>query len=115
MPVVKYEEIRLQDIKMDGVARTIKANIIGPKEGWKENTVRVFRIGPGGYTPHHQHEWEHVNYVIKGKGTLTIGDRTYELKEKDFAFVPPDTKHQFRNPHDEDFEFICIVPDRGAY
>ena len=115
MPIVKYEEIRLQNVKMDGVAETTKANVIGPNEGWKDNTLRVFRIGAGGYTPHHQHDWEHINYVIKGKGTLTIGGETHALKENDFALVPPNTKHQFRNPFDEDFEFICIVPNRGAY
>jgi len=114
MPVVKYEEIRLEDVKMDGVLKASKANVIGPAQGWNENTLRVFRIGPGGYTPHHRHDYEHVNYVIKGHGTLTIGDRTFELKEKDFAFVPPNAEHQFRNNHDSDFEFICVVPQRGA-
>jgi len=115
MPVVKYEEIKLQDIKMGGVEATSKANVIGPTEGWTENTLRVFRIGPGGNTPHHQHDWEHINYIIKGKGMLTIAGQTHEVKEHDFAFVPANTMHQFRNPFGQDFEFICIVPNRGAY
>ena len=100
MPVVKYSDIKRGDVKMDGVANTTKANVIGPPEGWEENTLRVFRIAPGGFTPHHQHDWEHVNYVIKGKGTLTIGDETFEVAEKDFALVPPNTVHQFQNPND---------------
>ena len=115
MPVVKHEEIKLEDVKMNGVLNATKANVIGPAQGWNENTLRVFRIGPHGYTPHHQHDWEHVNYVIRGQGTLTIGDQTYQLKEGDFACVPPNTDHQFRNPSDADFEFICIVPNRGAH
>ena len=115
MPVVKYDDIRREDVTMEGVSGVTKASVIGPKEGWKENSLRVFRIGPGGFTPHHRHDWEHVNYVTKGKGTLTIGDETFDLNEKDFAFVPPNVMHQFRNPNDDDFEFICIVPERGAY
>jgi len=114
MPVVKYEDIELGDVNMDGVRGTKKANVIGPTEGWKDHTLRVFRIAPGGFTPHHQHDWEHINYVIKGKCELTIGNSTVRLAEKDFAFVPPNTMHQFRNPYDEEFEFICIVPNRGA-
>lgn len=114
MPVVKYDQIKLEPVQMEGALKTTKVNVIGPTEGWQENTMRVFRIGPGGVTPHHQHDYEHVNYVIKGKGTLTIGEQTLELGEKDFAFVPPNVKHQFRNPGDADFEFICIVPQRGA-
>lgn len=115
MPVIKYDELKRAAVKMDGVANTTKANVIGPKEGWKENTLRVFRIASGGFTPHHQHDWEHVNYIIKGKGTLTIGDQTIEVVEGDFALVRSNTMHQFRNPFAADFEFICIVPDRGAY
>lgn len=114
MPVVKYSEISMDDVSMDGVKDTLKANVIGKPEGWPDHTLRVFRIGPGGNTPHHQHDWEHINYVIKGHGTLRIGDEVHELSEKDFAFVPPNTMHQFSNSSDEDFEFICIVPNRGA-
>jgi quercetin dioxygenase-like cupin family protein len=114
MPVIKHANITLDDVEMEGVVSTSKANIIGSEEGWKDHTMRLFRIAPGGNTPHHQHDWPHINYVTKGKGSLTIGDKTHEISEGDYAFVPPDTMHQFRNPNDEDFEFICIVPNRGA-
>jgi quercetin dioxygenase-like cupin family protein len=114
MPIVKYEDIELSEVSMDGVMAVDKANVIGPSQGWKDHTLRVFRIGPGGFTPHHQHNWEHINYVISGKCELTIGNTTIKLAEKDFAFVPSNTMHQFRNPYDEEFEFICIVPNRGA-
>lgn len=114
MPIVKREEVKLQEVKMEGVSKTTKANVIGPAQGWKENTLRVFRIGPGGNTPSHQHDWEHVNYIMRGKGTLTIAGETREVAVGDFALVPPNVTHQFRNPFEEDFEFICIVPDRGA-
>ncbi len=114
MPVIKSDEIKMEEVSMAGVDRIIKSNVIGPSEGWKDYTLRVFRIGPGGYSPHHQHDWEHINYVMKGKGTLTIKDDTIEINEGDFVFVPPNTIHQFKNPFDEEFEFICIVPNRGA-
>jgi len=114
MPVIVYDKIELKKLEMEGISEVSKANVVGPPEGWTDHTLRVFRIAPGGYTPHHQHDWEHVNYVIRGKGSLTIGDEASDISEKDFAFVPPNTMHQFRNPYDEDFEFICIVPNRGA-
>ncbi len=114
MPVVKYDSIKREEVRMEGVSQATRSNVIGPPEGWAENTMRVFTIAPGGYTPYHQHDYEHVNHVIKGRGTLTIGEETFEVGEKDFAFVPPNKMHQFRNPHREEFEFICIVPQRGA-
>ncbi len=114
MPVKRYQEIEMSPVEMEGVVDTVKANVIGPAEGWETHTLRVFRIAPGGNTPRHQHDYEHVNYVIKGRGKLQVLENVYELNEKDFALVPPNAKHQFTNPYDEDFEFICIVPNRGA-
>ena len=115
MPVVKYQDIKLSEVSMDGIKGALKADVIGRREGWPEHTLRLFRIKSGGFTPRHQHDWEHVNYVIKGRGRLRIGEKLFDLEEKDFAFVPPNSEHQFENPYREDFEFICIVPNRGAY
>jgi len=115
MPIIKYTDMKLHDVTMDGVKGASKANVIGPDQGWDNHTMRVFRLEPGGFTPRHQHDWEHINHVIQGRGRLRIGDTIHDLSEKDFAFVPPNTEHQFENPHSEPFEFICIVPNRGAY
>jgi quercetin dioxygenase-like cupin family protein len=115
MPVIKYREIKISPISMQGAHDVWKANVIGAPEGWPGHTLRVFRLKPGGYTPKHQHDWEHVNYVVKGRGRLTIAGTVHEIQERDFAFVPPNTEHQFENPFDEEFEFICIVPSEGAY
>ncbi len=114
MPVIKYQNMKLAPVNAPGVKNVTKANVVGSPEGWPEHTLRVFRLEPGGFTPHHQHDWEHVNYVIRGKGRLKLADQTHELGEKDFAFVPPNTTHQFENPYAEPFEFICIVPNKGA-
>lgn len=114
MVVINHSELKLGEVKMQGVRGVKKANVIGPTEGWNDNVARLFRIEPGGNTPLHQHDYEHVNYVTKGKGTLTIGGETHEIKQGDFAFVPPNAMHQFKNPNDSNFEFICIVPERGA-
>jgi len=115
MPLVKSTDINMAPVVMDGVKGAAKANIIGPDQGWTDHTMRQFRLEPHGYTPHHQHDWEHINYVTRGRGCLQIGDVRHELKQGDYAFVPPNTMHQFSNPHGEAFEFICIVPNRGAY
>ena len=114
MPVVKYNKCQFEEVRMDGVAKTTKATTVGPEEGWQKNAMRLFRINPGGFTPCHKHDWEHVNYVIEGSGRLTIDDETFELSERDMAFVPPNAEHQFQNPYNKVFEFICIVRARGA-
>ena len=114
MGIVKRNAITYEDIQVNGMVKVKKANVIGPPEGWPEHTLRAVRIGPGGYTTYHNHDWEHVNYIIKGKAQLTIGEATHELAEGDYAYVPPNVPHQFKNPCEHDLEFICIVPQRGA-
>ena len=115
MPVIKHGEINEVKVEMDGVVGVTKKIPIGKKEGWDGYTMRVFKIAPGGNTPKHKHDWEHVNHIIAGRGKLMIDGVEHEVGEKDYAFVPPNTDHQFSNPYDEDFEFICIVPNRGEY
>jgi quercetin dioxygenase-like cupin family protein len=115
MAVRKYNDIEEVDITMDDASGVTKRIPISRAEGWKDHTLRVFKIKPGGHTPDHQHDWEHVNYVIAGRGRLMIDGTVHEVAEKDFAFVPPNSRHQFQNPYDEDFEFICIVPNKGEY
>ena len=115
MPVIKYDGLFATAIQMDGAKDVSKKVPIGDKEGWQGYTMRTFTIGPGGHTPKHVHDWEHVNYVIRGRGRLMIDGEIQDIGTRDFAFVPPDVEHQFTNPHGEPFEFICIVPNRGEY
>jgi quercetin dioxygenase-like cupin family protein len=115
MSVIKYEQMNLKPITMDEADKVSKAIVVGKDEGWDGYAMRVFSLGPGGHTPKHQHDWEHVNYIMKGKGRLLIDGQEQDVKENDFAFVPPGAEHQFSNPYDEPFEFICIVPNRGEY
>ena len=114
MAVIKHSEIKPGKLETDGLVDVFKASVIGPDEGWKENTLRVFIVKPGGFTPRHQHDWEHVIYIMRGKGVVMMGDNSIDIAEKDFAFIPPGAVHQLRNPSEEDLEFICIVPNRGA-
>lgn len=113
MPVRKYSELEEIPLAMNDALGVTKKVPIGKAEGWEGYTLRVFKIAPGGHTPRHRHDWEHVNYIMSGRGRLMIDGAEHEVAEKDFALVPPNALHQFRNPYDEDFEFICIVPNRG--
>jgi quercetin dioxygenase-like cupin family protein len=115
MPVRKYAEVEANKVEMEDVVDVVKKVPIGKDEGWDNYTLRTFTIGPGGHTPKHTHDWEHVNYIIRGQGKLMIDGREHIVESRDFALVPANAEHQYSNPFDEDFEFICIVPNRGEY
>lgn len=89
--------------------------LVGKEEGWTDHVMRVIEIEPTGHTPYHQHEWPHINYIIEGSGTLQIGDDITPVTAGSYAFVPPNTMHQFKNKGESTFRFICIVPDWGHH
>lgn len=100
-------------VQMEGVKDVSKQVLVGYEQGWQDYTMRAFTIKKGGNTPLHSHPWLHVNYVISGEGVLTLSGKDYKLTKGSIAFVPGDTGHQFQNPGEKDFTFICIVPAAG--
>jgi len=108
--VAHFSEVEEKEVIMEGVKDTfIRWLIIGPNFA-----MRMFRLKPGGYTPNHSHDWEHEVFILKGKVKIKCGDKE-EIGEKDyFAYVPPNTKHQFINIGEEEAVFLCIIPDKGV-
>ena len=101
------EEVRME---MDGATNTTMRILVGEKEGAPSFIMRYFKIMPGGHSPYHSHDWEHENFVLKGRGKVRIGEKEYELKPGSYAFVPPNVMHQYMCDGDEPFEFLCFVP-----
>lgn len=66
-------------------------------------------------TPRHRHDWERVNFVIRGQRRLRIGGMVFELKESNFAYIPPTPSTDSIILTANIFEFICLVPNLGAY
>jgi len=96
---------------MEGAKGVYKQIPLSRKDGVPTFSFRVFTIEPGGYTPFHQHKFEHMNYVINGEGILVAEDQEHELREGDFALILPGEKHQFKNSSDnQNLLIICAVP-----
>ena len=95
---------------MEGAEGIYKQMPLSAKDGVPTFSFRVFTIKPGGHTPFHQHPFEHMNYVIKGRGALVAPDGERELNKGDFALVLPGEKHQFKNAGKGDLIIICAVP-----
>ena len=111
MYVTKLDKVEKTIIGMEGAKGVCKQIPLSKKDGVPTFSFRVFTIEPGGHTPFHQHEFEHMNYVVKGEGTLVGEDREHELREGDFALVLAGEKHQYRNSSgNQDLVIICAVP-----
>lgn len=86
--------------------------LIGPDDGSGSIIMRCFTILKGGYTPMHEHAYEHIIHVQKGRGVV-VGPDVSEtaLQPGMSALVPGGFEHQFKNASDEPFEFICTIPN----
>ncbi len=96
---------------MEGAKDVYKQIPVSAADGTPSFSFRVFTIEPGGHTPHHNHQFEHINYVIKGEGTVVVQDVEYKIKQGDFVLVLPNEKHQYKNTSARNnLVVICAVP-----
>jgi quercetin dioxygenase-like cupin family protein len=112
MRTVSLRDVEKVQVEMEGAEGAYRQLPIGSPDGAPNFSFRVFTVEPGGYTPHHRHPYEHVNYVISGEGVLVDeAGRETEIAEGDFALVMPDEMHQYRNRSESrDMVMICAVP-----
>ena len=112
MKVTSLDQVPSSAMAMAGVVGVAKQVPLGKEDGTPNFSFRVFTVEPGGHTPYHQHESEHLNYVIAGEGALVDAEgKQHSLKSGDFAFVNPNEKHQYRNTSStQEFKMICAVP-----
>ena len=70
---------------------------------------RYFEVAPGGWSTLERHEHTHAVMVLRGRGRCLVGERVYEIAERDLVEVPPMTWHQFRAAADAPLGFLCLV------
>lgn len=112
MKINKLSEITKSEVIMDGAKNAFKQIPISSADGSPAYSFRVFTVEPGGHTPFHNHNYEHLNYIIEGEGSLKneLGNEQY-LEQGDFVIVEPNEKHQYINKSkDKNFVMICAVP-----
>ncbi len=112
MKITSLEQIPSAPMQMAGAVGVTKQVPLGIADGAPNFSFRVFTVVPGGHTPYHIHDSEHLNYVIQGEGVLVNeAGELHPIKAGEFALVIPNEKHQYRNTSEtEDLKMICAVP-----
>ncbi|MBI4718916.1 MAG: cupin domain-containing protein [Planctomycetes bacterium] len=110
MKVQPIEQHEQTPVTMEGASGAQMRMLIGPRDGAGTFHMRHFEIAPGGFTPHHQHNYEHEILILSGGGVARSeqGDRPF--KAGDVIFVPANERHQFLNPGPQPCAFICLIP-----
>ena len=77
---------------------------------WLVNPREMFEITKGGYLElanefevaggsavfPHTHPTHEFYYVLSGRGIMTVGDETSEIRQGDLVYIPPDMVHSLK-------------------
>lgn len=112
MKITSLDKVEKVRVDMEGAKNAYRQVPVSKADGAPTFSFRVFTIEPGGHTPFHAHPFEHVNYIIGGRGAVaTEGGGERPIAEGDFVLVLPNEVHQYRNKaEDRPLVLICAVP-----
>ena len=103
------EAVEVAGDEAKGVSMKI---LVGPRDGSERIIMRLFTVAPGGHTPRHRHDWEHLVRIERGRAVVLDGSGAeHQIAAGASVFIPANEEHQFRNPGDEPVEFICVIPN----
>lgn len=112
MKVIQIQQAPAQTVSMEGTRDVKMRVLLAAEDGAPGFTMRLFELGPQGYSPQHAHAHEHEVIIQSGSGTLWTPGQEYPLAPGIVALVPPDQEHQFRAGQDG-MSFFCMVPHEG--
>ena len=110
MTVKKVNDIQPQVVK-NGDKTTIQV-LISSQEG-PNFAMRRFVMEPGAGMPNHTNTVEHEQYVLRGHARIGIGGEEIEVQAGEVVFIPEGVPHWYRNIGDENFEFLCLIPNKA--
>jgi quercetin dioxygenase-like cupin family protein len=111
MKILNYSSVEPKDAG-EGTSKVTIRWLIDKKTGAKNFFMRLFEIEAGGYTPLHQHDWEHEVFILEGEGVIVYEEETKLFRAGDVIFIPPNEKHQFRNSGKKLVKLLCLIPNK---
>lgn len=61
----------------------------------------------------HKHDVEHCWYILSGKGSMTMGDKTYRIEPETAVFTPAGVMHSINVDPEEDLTYVVIYAPPG--
>jgi quercetin dioxygenase-like cupin family protein len=74
--------------------------------------IRYFEIQPEACSNFEKHNYEHAVLVLRGRGTVQLGEEVHEIGRGDAIFVESDDVHRFVAGPGGPLGFICAVLDK---
>lgn len=71
--------------------------------------LRYFEVAPGGHSTLERHQHTHAVLILRGRGTLRLGDQVQAIGEHDLVTIGPLVWHQLHAAPDSALGFLCLV------
>ncbi|MGE3062456.1 MAG: cupin domain-containing protein [bacterium] len=112
MVIKKVADVPKNEVTDEGTKSVTRQILIGKDDNSNNIIMRLFTLAPGGHSPLHTHNYEHLVKVEKGRG-IAVSDRgEQEIGAGDIIYVKPNEIHQFKNNSNVEFQFICVIPNK---
>jgi quercetin dioxygenase-like cupin family protein len=111
-PGFAWEGVPVREYKQaaDHHCGVVRTTLVGANAERTAFHLRYFEIAPGGFSSFEHHAHEHAVLVLRGCGTVQLGDAVHEIGFGDMVYVAPHEPHRFRNTsNSEPFGFVCVV------
>ncbi len=109
MKIFNYRDVEAKDAE-EGASKLRVRWLITKDLGAENFAMRLFEMGPGGYSPFHSHSWEHEVFILEGEGLVVSEGKERKFRAGDVIFIPPDEKHQLKNNGEKTVKFLCLIP-----
>jgi quercetin dioxygenase-like cupin family protein len=106
----RWDDVELLRYKQDGSAPfkdvTRQVLFAQPDQACE---LRYFEVAAGGYSTLERHQHTHAVLILRGRGTVRLGETVQPIAERDLVTVDPLTWHQFHADADSALGFLCLV------
>jgi quercetin dioxygenase-like cupin family protein len=109
----RWEGVAVEGYTPASANAVTKQVLIGAADGAANFALRYFEVAPGGSSALDRHAHDHGVLILRGRGTVRLGDEQHAIAIGDVVYVAPDETHRFENPGPEPLGFLCVVGGRG--
>jgi quercetin dioxygenase-like cupin family protein len=106
-----WEGVPVQDYGPERPGVTVR-RFVSRQDGSYNIEARYFELEPGATSNFESHNYEHAVLVLRGHGSIRLGEEVYPIHFGDAIFVESDQIHQFRAADDDVLGFLCTVLDK---
>jgi quercetin dioxygenase-like cupin family protein len=109
MSVKHVKDVPAQAVK---AGELTSIQVLIPAQEGPNFAMRRFVMEPGGGMPKHTNTVEHEQYVLQGHARVGIGEEEFVVKTGNVVFIPQGIPHWYRNIGKDNFEFLCLIPNK---